>query len=515
MIMADKTKAEKIEDIAKRRGIFWQAGEIYGGLSGFYDYGHLGCAIKHRFENLWRSYFLDEDFYYEIEATNIMPEGVFVASGHLANFVDPVARCKKCGTAHRADHIMEDFLHESFEGMTMEQMTEIIRKHNVKCPRCKGELGDVSILNMMFPIILGTGEGTKAYLRPETAQGPYINFKREFECLRKQIPVGLAMIGKAFRNEISPRNLLIRQREFTQAELQIFFDPEKIGIHPRFEEVSDYVLRLHSVADRKSNTITEIPCRDAVKKLHIPQFYAYHMAKIQKFYLEVIGLPPEKFRFRELSEEERAFYNKIHWDIELDIESLGKFTEIGGLHYRTDHDLGGHQKISKQDMSVNIEGKKFIPHVLELSFGVDRNIYAFLDLALKEETVKGEERTILIFPRRLAPYDCAVFPLVNKDNIPGKSHEVKEFLKEKGLVMFHDTSGSIGRRYRRMDEIGVSLCITIDYDTMENETVTLRDRDSMKQIRAKISELPEVIKRYLKGEAIENLGEVVKTSKEE
>jgi glycyl-tRNA synthetase len=507
----EKTKAEKIEDIAKRRGIFWQSGEIYGGLSGFYDYGHLGCSIKKRFENLWRSYFLDEDIYYEIEATNIMPEGVFVASGHLANFVDPVARCRKCGTAHRADHIMEDFLHESFEGMTMEQMTELIRKHNVKCPKCKGELHDVSILNMMFPINLGTGEGTKAYLRPETAQGPYINFKREFECLRKQIPFGLAMIGKAFRNEISPRNLLIRQREFTQAELQIFFDPEMINVHPKFEEVGEYKLRLHSVADRKSNTITTISCREAVKKLHIPQFYAYHLAKIQKFYLEVLGLPPEKFRFRELNEEERAFYNKIHWDIELLIESLGKFTEVAGLHYRTDHDLVGHEKTSKQDMSVNIEGKKFMPHVLELSFGVDRNIYAFLDLALKEEP----ERTILVFPRRLAPYDCAIFPLVNKDQLPRKADQVKELLKESGLVVFYDQSGSVGRRYRRMDEIGVSLCITIDYDTMENDTVTIRDRDSMKQVRTMVQELPRAIKKYLKGEDIENLGTlVVKENKE-
>ncbi|MFH1631074.1 MAG: glycine--tRNA ligase [Candidatus Aenigmatarchaeota archaeon] len=509
MVTKTMTKAEKIEDIAKRRGIFWQSGEIYGGLSGFYDYGHLGYAIKKRFENLWRSFFLNEDNVYEIESCNIMPEGVFIASGHITNFVDPVAKCKKCGIAHRADHIMEDFLHENFEGLSMEKMTEIIRKHNVKCPRCKGELAEVGILNMMFPITLGTGDGIKAYLRPETAQGPYVNFKREFECLRKQMPLGLAMIGKAFRNEISPRNLLIRQREFTQAELQIFFDPETINIHPSFEEIGDYKLLLYTVADRTSDTITEISCRDAVKKLHLPQFYVYHMAKIQRFYLEILGLQSDKFRFHELNEEERAFYNKLHWDIELFIESLGKFTECAGLHYRTDHDLSGHAKISKQDLSVNIEGHKFVPHVLELSFGVDRNIYAFLDLALKEEIVKDEERTILIFPRLLAPYDCAIFPLMNKDNLPSKAKQVKEILKESGFDIFYDGSGSIGRRYRRMDEIGVSLCITVDYDTMENDTVTLRDRDSMKQIRAKIEELPEIIKKYLHGEDIENLGEVV------
>jgi len=499
----ERTKSEKIEDIAKRRGFFWISSEIYGGLAGFYDYGHLGSALKRRWESLWRSYFLDEPHTFEIEAAQVMPESVFIASGHLSNFIDPTAKCSKCGAFHRADHIMEDFLKESFEGMTPQQLTEIIRKHNVRCTLCKGPLEDVSVLNMMFPLNVGAGTGAKAYLRPETAQGVYVNFKRAYEHSRKALPFGLAIIGKAFRNEISPRNYIVRMREFTQAELQIFFDHEKIRVHPRFEEVADYTLRLFSVKDRKSKTLTEITCADAVKKLELPQFYVYYLAKIQKFYLEVLKLPPELFRFRELSQEERAFYNKIHWDMELNVESLGGFKEVGGLHYRTDHDLGGHGKVSKENLSVTIDGRNFIPHILELSFGVDRNMYSLMDIGLAEE----KERTIIKFPRRVAPYDAGVFPLVNREEMPEKAKELAEALKESGFVIFYDESGSIGRRYRRMDEIGVPASITIDADTIEKEMVTIRDRDSMKQVSVSIKDLPKRLRRFLNGESIGEVGE--------
>ncbi|MBI5332464.1 MAG: glycine--tRNA ligase [Candidatus Aenigmarchaeota archaeon] len=492
-IKKDSTKSEKIEDLAKRRGFFNQSSEIYGSLSGLYDYGFLGASLKRKWEALWRKHFLDEDFAFEIETTNIMPEPVFRASGHLENFIDPTTRCKKCGTVHRADHIIEEFLGESFEGLSAEKLTEIIHRHRVKCPKCKGQLEDAATLNMMFPLTIGTGEGTKPYLRPETAQGVYVNFSRAFEQLRKKLPLGLALIGKAYRNEISPRNLLIRQREFTQAELQIFFDPERIGVHERFEQIADYKLRLFTLADKKSNTITEITCKDAAAKLKLPQFYVYHLAKIQKFYLDVLKLPIDKFRFRELSEEERAFYNRIHWDIEINLESLGGFKEIGGLHYRTDHDLKGHGKISGKDMSISIDDRRFIPNVLELSFGVDRNVYALLDLSYHEEGDEKDRRIVLRLPQLLSPFDFALFPLVNKDNIPEKAQEIKKMLKEKGFGIFYDDSGSIGRRYRRMDEIGVAKCITIDHQTLEDSTVTIRDRDTMTQIRVKIDDISSYI----------------------
>ncbi|MCX6815485.1 MAG: glycine--tRNA ligase [Candidatus Aenigmarchaeota archaeon] len=500
---------EKIEEIARRRGFFWQSSEIYGGLSGFYDYAHLGTLMKRKWENLWRDFFLNlSDDFFEIDTVNVMPENVFLASGHLKSFVDPIVKCKKCKNMERADHIIEENLKENFEGLTPKELDDLIKKHNIKCPKCNGELEEVGILNMMFP--LDVGFDTKAYLRPETAQGVYVNFRREFESLRKRLPFGLAIIGKAYRNEISPRNLLMRMREFTQAELQIFFDPEKIEDHEKFHEVSKYPLRLFPVEERKHNKIVELTCDEAVKRLHLPKFYVYHLAKVQQFYLDLIKIPKELFRFRQLSDEEKAFYNKYHWDMELYMENLGGFKEIGGVHYRTDNDLKGHENISKQDMIVFVDGRKFIPHVLELSFGVDRNVYALMELFYKEE----KDRSLFTFPRILSPYDCAIFPLVNKDNIPEKSAEVKKLLHDMKFSIFFDDSGSIGRRYRRMDEIGVPCCVTVDHKTLEDDTVTLRDRDSMKQVRVKIKDLRGSLYKFLQGEEIEKLGQAVTKSEE-
>jgi len=495
---------EKIDDIAKRRGFFWQSSEMYGGVSGLYDYAHLGTLLKRRWENLWRDFFLGlDDNFYEIETSLIMPENVFKASGHLESFVDPIVKCEKCGFTERADHIIEEELKENFEGLSPKDLSELIKKHNIRCPKCKGKLDETGILNMMFPLDVGTGsEKKKAYLSPETAQGAYLNFKREFECLRKKLPLGLAIIGRAYRNEISPRNALMRMREFNQAELQIFFDPDKINEHEDFDRIADYKIRIFPVANRK-NKIDEVSCKELAKKL--PRLYVYYMAKIQQFYLNKIKIPRDKFRFRELNDEEKAFYNKYHWDIELFLEDL-EWKEVAGIHYRTSHDLDGHQRVSKQDMQVSIDGKKFVPHVLELSFGIDRNIYSLLILSYKEE----RERTIFMLPSLLAPYDAAVFPLVSKDGLPEKALEIKKLLQDLEFLIFYDESGSIGRRYRRMDEIGVAATITIDNQTLEDNTVTLRDRDSMKQIRIDIEDICLKLRRFLDGEKLENLGKIFK-----
>lgn len=495
-------RADRVEDVAKRRGFFFPSSEIYGSMSGFYDYGHLGTLVKRRFESLWRGYFLPlNDNFYEIETSAIMPESVFVASGHLKSFVDPIVKCAKCGFSARADHILEDVLKESFEGLSPEDLSALMKKHHVKCEKCKGPLEEVGILNMMFPVTVGTGKEAKAYLRPETAQGAFVTFRLAWEHLRRKLPLGLAIIGKAYRNEISPRNALIRMREFTQAELQIFFDPDSIHEHEDFSAVKDYALRLFAVPDRKTNTIREVPCSELAKKL--PKFYVYHLAKIQQFYLDVLAVPKEKFRFKELSDEEKAFYNKYHWDIQVDI---GEWTEIGGLHYRTDHDLTGHANISRQRMEVSAGGKKFVPHVLEISMGVDRNVFALLALGFREDT----ERVMFALPRRVAPFDAALFPLVSRDGMPEKALVIKKMLEKAGFSVFYDGSGSIGRRYRRMDEIGVALCITVDSETLSGNTVTLRDRDSMKQVRVSIGELGMKAYEFLHGAAIERLGHAVR-----
>jgi len=501
--------ADKILDIAKRRGFFWQSSQIYGGIAGFYDYAHLGTMLKRKWENVWRRFFLTiDDNFYEISPSVIMPKNVFVASGHLESFVDPIVKCIKCKNVERADHLLESAIGAgNFEGISKEEIERLIKEHNIKCPRCGGELREIGELNMMFPLRVGTSDATDAYLTGETAQGAYVNFKPEFESLRKRLPMGLAVVGKAFRNEIAPRNVLIRMREFWQAELQIFFDPDNISKHPYFKSVAKYKLRLFPVKNRNKNRIEEVSCQDAVKKLGLPKFYVYHMAKVQQFYLSLLGLPKARFRFKQLSDEEKAFYNKYHWDVELNLQSVGGFKEVAGIHYRTDHDLRGHQEISKEKMEISIDGKKVLPHVLELSFGVDRNVYALLELAYERE--KGV-RDVLRFPRLVSPFDAAIFPLVKKDYLPARARELQCVLMDHGFQVFYDESGSIGRRYRRVDEIGVVASLTIDHETLKDDTVTLRDRDTMKQVRVDTKDLPDVLKRFLHGENLDKLGKPIK-----
>jgi len=483
------TLADKVEALARQRGFFYPSAEIYGGTAGFYDYGHLGTLMKRKFENLWRNFFLRlEENFVEIEPTNVMPEKIFVASGHTRHFTDPTATCKKCGTVHRADHIMEDFLKESFEGLTVGELEDLIKKHKVKCSKCKGELGSVQAQNLMFPVSIGAAGEAKAFLRAETAQGAYASFKRQFDAQRKKLPLGLAVIGRAYRNEISPRNVLLRMREFTQAELQIFFDPDKIDSYPKFGEVENVKLRLFTVANREKVEIIELTAKEAAKKLKLPQLYLFALAKVQQFYTEILKIPADSLRFRELSDEERAFYNKIHFDVELNLPSLG-WKEVAGVHYRTDHDLKSHQLLSKQDQSVTLDGKKFIPHVIEISFGIDRNIWAALELGYSEEKAGKEERVVLRLPKRLAPFDAAVFPLVARDGLPEKAREIIAALGKLEFNLFYDEDDSIGRRYRRVDEIGVPFAITVDSQTLKDDTVTIRDRDSMKQVRVPIKGL--------------------------
>lgn len=479
-------KLEEIESLAKRRGFFWTSSELYGGLAGFYDYGPVGTLLKNKLENLWRRYFLNlnEDFF-EIDSSNVMHENVFEASGHVRHFVDPTAKCRKCGTIHRADHIMEELLHESFEGLTTEQMTEIIRKHRVRCPKCKGELLPVGVLNMMFPIVVGPEHGTKSYLRAETAQGVYVNFLQNFNILRKKLPLGLAIIGKAYRNEISPRQLITRMREFNQAELQIFFNPMDLDKHPRWDEVKKYKLLIYSIEDRKTKKIREVTCEQLSKKL--PRFYIYYMAKVQQFFLEKLNVPKDKLRFKELLDEEKAHYNKLHWDIDLNLSSIG-WKEIAGVHYRTDYDLSGHQKVSKTKQEVFFNKKKFVPHVIELSFGIDRMIFSLLDLGY----VKKKDRMFLKLPAMISPFLVGVFPLVKRDSMDKKAREVYNNLK-KCYDVFYDQEDSIGRRYARIDEIGVPFAITIDSKSMKDSTVTLRERDTTKQNRVKIKELSKIL----------------------
>ncbi len=492
----EKSRYEKIIDIATKRGLIYPSAEIYGGKAGFWTYGSLGTKIKHKWENLWRKYFLGlNSNFYEIDDCTIMPKKVFESSGHLKNFTDPMTECQKCHFRFRADQILEDETKLDVGGLKEEALTKLIKDNKLKCPNCKGNLMDVRFFNMMFDIKVGATGDDLMMLRPESAQNPFLAFKREFEATRRKLPLGLAEIGRVYRNEISPRQGFFRLREFVQAEIQIFFDPEKINEHQDYNKIKDYNLIIYS--DKK---IKKITCKEMNEKLKFPKFYIYHMAMVQKFYLEKIKIPENIFRFRELKAEERAFYNKIHFDVELNLETLGGFKEIGGVHYRTNHDLGGHQLGSGVKLEVTIDEnekvKKFIPHILELSFGVDRNIWALLDAFYKEE----KERTLFNFPSHLSPIDVAVFPLVNKDKLPEISENIFKDLFKEGFNVFYDDSASIGKRYRRQDEVGTKLCITVDFESINQEDITLRDRDNMKQIRIKIKDLKEIITKIVSEE---------------
>jgi len=492
--------AQDLATFCKKKGFMYPSSEIYGGIAGLYDYGHLGSKLKHNFENLWRKYFLAlDDNFVEIEAANIMHENVFKASGHLENFIDPIVDCSKCDFSERADHFIQAKTKNRHEGLSPEQLTKLIEKHNLVCPNCQSKLKPVSVMNMMFPVQLGTGKGNRAYLRPETAQSPFVNFKLQYELQRKKLPLGLAVIGKAYRNEISPRNFVLRQREFTQAELQIFFNPAKLNEHKYFDLVKNYKIRTLLVKDRSGKEEGQVVERTAQELVSqgLPQFYVFHLAKIQQFYLDVLKIPKEKLRFYQLDDKEKAFYNKYHFDIEIELQEFG-FTEVGGLHYRTDHDLKGHERVSGQKMEIFDEesASKFIPHVLELSFGVDRNVYSLLDLAYDDDKQRGN--IVLHLAPDVAPFFSAVFPLVkNKPELTAKAEQVYSLVK-KQFSTFYDEAASVGRRYARADEIGVRFCITIDFETLEDptlkDTVTIRDRDTTQQERVKISKLAERLK---------------------
>ncbi len=478
---------DKLVDLLLRRGIIYPTAEIYKSISGFYEYGSVGSEIKRRFENYWRNWAFGFDNVHEIQGSLILPEEVFKGSGHLSHFLDPMVKCPKCGWKERADQFLESELGEKFEGKSPEELSEIIQLHNIKCPKCGASLESVGAFQLMFKLEVGpVGDKRVAYLRPETAQTPYLNFKREFRVNRQRLPLGLCVIGKAFRNEISPRQLLIRMREFTQAELQIFFDPDDIDHHDLFDGVSDEEIFCLKQGWTDAKNVK-------VKELGLPEFYAYHLYKVYKFFVDA-GLEG-KVRMRELSDEEKAFYNRYHWDVEAYFPSFDKWIEVAGVHYRTDHDLKGHTSQSGEDLSVNIQGRKFIPHVLELSFGVDRCILALLDNAFNERN----EKTVLSIHPNLAPYDVGVYPLVNKDKLPDKAREVVGFLRSMGYKAFYDQSGSIGRRYARADEIGIPFGVTVDFQTLEDNTVTIRLRDTGKQERVSVDKVCERL-WTLKGE---------------
>jgi len=486
-----ESRLEQIESIAKRRGFFWPAAEIYGGIAGFWNYGPLGTALKNKLVQQWRKEFVKNEGAYEIETTDILPEIVWVASGHAEGFNDKQTVCKKCKNRFRADHLIEDTVKgiEKLEGKSCEELTEIIKKNNIKCPKCDGQLDEVVIFNLMFQINLGPKGEIKCYLKPETTQSSVIDFPNVYRSQRGKLPIKIAQIGRSFRNEISPRQIFIRMREFNMAELQIFFNQEETNWNS-YKSIKDFKVRILPASMRgKDEKEVEVKIEEALKKGWIPnELIAYYIAKVFMFFENVLKIDRKFLRFKELLPEERAHYAKVHWDFEVFTDEFGWKENVNNA-WRSDYDLKRHQQYSKQSLEVFENEKHILPNMYEPSFGIDRMILHLLLHSFRSD----EKRVWLALPKALAPFSAAIFPLVNKDGIDKKAEEIYENLKNDSDI-FYDESGSIGRRYARADEIGIPVCITIDHQTLEDGTVTIRDRDSTKQERVKIEKLKEIIK---------------------
>ena len=425
--MADNAdKMEKIVSLSKRRGFLFQSSEIYGGLSSCWDYGPLGVELKRNVRDMWwKTLVTDREDIVGLDASILMHPKVWEASGHVAAFSDPMVDCKSCKQRFRADDLESD-----------------------RCPNCGGELTEARQFNLMLKTFMGPveDEAHVVYLRPETCQGIYVNYQNVMASARQKIPFGIAQAGKAFRNEITPGNFIFRTREFEQMEMQYFVKPGtdeewfERWKHERFE---------------------------------------YHLN---------LGVTPEKLRLEEHGPDELAHYAKTAFDVQYEFP-FG-WQEFEGIHNRTDYDLSQHKEYSGKNLTYFDEQtrERYVPYIIETSVGLDRSLLVFLVDAYTEEQVRGERRVVLKFHPKLAPIKAAIFPLVKRDGMPEKARQIEGDLR-RSFNVFYDEGGAVGRRYRRMDEVGTPFCITVDSETMQDDTVTVRDRDSMAQVRVPSSKL--------------------------
>jgi len=564
--MARQDKYEKISALARRRGFFWPSYEIYGGVSGFINWGPLGSVMKRKIEDKFRDIFLRQLGLYEIETPIISPEVVFEASGHLKSFREPMVECSKCKKRFRADHLLQEFAKlssQETEKMGLKEISDALKQHEIKCPECGGDLTNPEYFLTMFKTTIGPYSDAVGYGRPEAAQGIFVEFRRLYEQVREKLPVGFAVIGHALRNEISPRQGPIRLREFTIIDLELFIDPDAPEC-PFLKQVENETLNLVLAEERLkgSEKSVKLTVKEALDKRVIKmEWQAFFMALAKRFLVE-LGVPEDKQRFIEKLSWERAHYSAQGFDQEVYLDRWG-WVEVSGFNDRTDFDLKGHMRESGADMRVfklqdkvsirkerrvkpiipkigrtfredtpkvldllskadpkeieeqfkkqgyfmmgdfkilpdHVEfeereikerGRRFIPHVIEPSFGSDRLAYVALEYAY---TVK-DGRVILKLPRDIAPIQLAVLPLVQKDGLPERARKLYESLIEEGFSVEYDEAGSIGRRYARFDEVGTPLCITVDYQTLEDDTVTIRDRDSWEQVRSSVKDLPRLL----------------------
>ncbi len=461
-IMSNLT--QKIISLARRRGFVFPSSEIYGGFAAVYDYGPYGVELANNIKKIWWKEMVQKnENIVGLDSAIFMHPKIWEASGHISSFTDPLIECKQCHIRIRADHLLESIGVFADEKMSEEEINNLLEenKEKLQCPHCgtKGNFSRAKNFNLLVKSNLGnfTDDWKKesTYLRGETCQGIYVNFKNILNSTRQKIPFGIAQIGKSFRNEITARQFIFRQREFVQMEMQFFVRPEEAE-----------------------------------------KFYNLWKEKRWDFYIRKIGIKEENLKWHR--HENLVFYAKDAWDIEYNFP-FG-FKELEGIHNRGDYDLTQHSKFSGQDLSYRDpkNGKKYVPYIVETSAGLDRILLAVLSEFYEEEELENKERRVVLkFPPKLAPIKVAVFPLLkNKPDLVKKAREVFDILKEKFMTEFDD-SDNIGKRYRRQDEIGTPYCVTIDFQTLEDETVTIRDRDTMKQERIEIKDLDDVLKEKI------------------
>ncbi|WP_336327889.1 glycine--tRNA ligase [Halovenus sp. HT40] len=573
------SEGDRLTELAKRRGFFLQSSGSYGGVAGFYTYGPQGATLKENIESAWRDRYVTREGHMEIDGPTVMPEAVFEASGHLDGFDDMIIECPECGESHRADHLVEDAPGsevEDAEALPIPEVEDLFGEYDIDCPTCGTALAGEPIddFNLMFGTNIGPGSSSPGYLRPETAQGIFVEFPQLAEYARNQLPFGVTQIGRAYRNEISPRKALVRVREFTQAELEHFIDPEED--EPPLERVEDVVLPLYSVEQQQADDgeMQELTVREAVDEGVVASEWVAYYLGVSKGWYERIGVDMDRFRYRQHLPGELAHYASDCWDAETEID--GDWIEVTGFAYRGDYDLAKHEKHSGEEYSVfkqydepvtvekptvdpdmsalgpefggaagaiadelealaerdpdafdgdsvevSVDGESYevpveqtgfaveevtesgehvTPHTVEPSFGVDRLIYTVLAHAYEEDEVDGEQRTYLSLPPETAPTTVGVFPLMDKDGLAEQAQELARELRAAGLEVSYDDSGAIGRRYRRQDEVGTPFCVTVDYDTLEDGTVTVRERDSTDQKRIAIDQLSEQLLALRDGE---------------
>jgi glycyl-tRNA synthetase len=567
-----------ILSMAKRRGILWPAYEIYGGVAGFYDYGPIGSNLRENIINLWRKYFVIDERCAEIVTPDITPEEVFKASGHVDEFTDYMVQCKSCHSVFRADHLL-DHLDINPDNLSVDELRETLIENDITCPDCRGKLSEPTPVNLMFETNIGVGNRRHGYLRPETAQGMFVNFHYLYRYFRDKLPFGAAQIGKGYRNEISPRQGTIRLREMSMAELEYFFNPNVENFN-KFDTLSSEVVCLVSEPDKKF----KITLAEAVdKKIIDSEIMAYFIGRTKKFLCEV-GLDSEKLRFRKHQQNEMAHYANECWDA----EALTSFNwlEIVGIANRSAFDLTAHIKATNQELTAyipfdqpierdvevlkidmkalgplfkgaagkvraalesmvvdsvkgkeklnimieneefevpsscytietvheKVSGERVIPNVLEPSFGIDRILYTLLEHSYTEheppkeleeiddnEEDESENYSVLSFKPSIAPIKIGVFPLMPKDGLEVIAGIINSQLRAENVLTYYDDSGSIGRRYARMDEVGTPFCITVDYDSKNDNAVTIRERDTHDQVRIQITEIVEIIQKLISG----------------